>query len=148
MTDLVVPGALDEVPITYATHKQEAAYVTLGDFPEHLVAGDAYAVCRACEKPIRHQNYTAHHGIVKKSDGIRVDEWWNLFIVCSEECHHILESKAEFAALLQCHYLSVSRYEMPEIAPSKQAGYGWIKSRIDALGLKHKIPLPYPEESL
>lgn len=120
-------GLEDDHP-GYAVQKMRAVR-----FSAHglRLESDEWGACYVCGTHIKRGVVPqAHHGIVKKGQGHRIDEWWNLFPLCCEECHRRLESRELFDRLIQDYYLRISKYYLMDAEPSAERGREWLDKQL------------------
>jgi hypothetical protein len=98
-----------------------------------------WGVCLNCGTYLkRGRAPQAHHWCVRRSAGVSINNWWNLWPLCSESCHHEIENERVGSSVANEHYLRIARYhlqlnsELP-VTKLQHRGRAWILSNI--LGL-------------
>ena len=83
---------------------------------------------------------SAHHLVIPRNYGVRVDSWWNL-VPLHEECHKAAHAGGR-DQLIEYLYLllSVNYLKLPD--PDRVAGKAALQELVDSLHLKVHVPLP------
>lgn len=95
-----------------------------------------WGICLCCGTYLkRGRAPQAHHWCIRRSAGVTVNHWWNLWPLCSEDCHHNIENDTVGRSVANEHYQRIARYhlqlssELP-IEKLRSAGRAWILAGI------------------